>query len=202
MLVASASPGVATAVVVASYLIGTFPTALLVGRRQGVDPTRAGSGNPGATNMARTAGRRAGVATLVGDLVKGVLAAGIGWAAGGQGLAAACGLAAVVGHVLPVTRGFRGGKGVATGAGMALVVAPAAAGVAAVVFAVTVAVSRTVSLGSVVGAAALPLAAAALGSPGDVVAALAACAVLIVARHWENLRRIARGDEHRLGSAG
>ena len=152
--------------------------------------------------MARTAGRRAGVATLVGDLVKGVLAAGIGWVAGGQGLAAACGLAAVVGHVLPVTRGFHGGKGVATGAGMALVVAPAAAGVAAVVFAVTVAVSRTVSLGSVVGAAALPLAAAALGSPGDVVAALAACAVLIVARHWENLRRIARGDERRLGSPG
>ncbi len=116
--------------------------------------------------MARTAGRRAGVATLVGDLAKGVLAAGIGWAAGGQGLAAACGLAAVVGHVLPVTRGFRGGKGVATGAGHGAGGGPGGAGVAAVVFAVTVAVSRTVSLGSVVGAAALPLAAAALGSPG------------------------------------
>jgi acyl phosphate:glycerol-3-phosphate acyltransferase len=202
VLVASASPGVVTAVVVASYLIGTFPTALLVGRRRGVDPTRTGSRNPGATNIARTAGRRAGVATLVGDLAKGVLAAGIGWAAGGQGLAAACGLAAVVGHVLPVTRGFRGGKGVATGAGMALVVAPAALGVAAVVFAATVGLSRTVSLGSVVGAAVLPVAAAALGSPGDVVAALAVCAVLIVARHWENLRRIAHGDEHRLGSPG
>ena len=202
MLVASASPGVATALVVASYLIGTFPTALLVGRRQGVDPTRAGSGNPGATNMARTAGRRAGAATLVGDLAKGLVAAGIGWAAGGQGLAAACGLAAVVGHVLPVTRGFRGGKGVATGAGMALVVAPAALVAAAVVFAVTVGVSRTVSLGSVVGAAVLPVAAVALGSPGGVVAALAVCAVLIVARHWENLRRIVHGDEHRLGSPG
>jgi glycerol-3-phosphate acyltransferase PlsY len=202
VLVASASPGVATAVVVASYLIGTFPTALLVGRRQGVDPTRVGSGNPGATNVARTAGRRAGVATLVGDLAKGVLAAGIGWAAGGHGLAALCGLAAVVGHVLPVTRGFRGGKGVATGTGMALVVAPAALAVAAVVFAITVGLSRTVSLGSVVGAAALPVAALALGSSGDVVGALAVCAALIVARHWENLRRIARGDERRLGTPG
>jgi len=202
VLVASASPGVATAVVVASYLIGTFPTALLVGRRQGVDPTRVGSGNPGATNVARTAGRRAGVATLVGDLAKGVLAAGIGWAAGGHGLAALCGLAAVVGHVLPVTRGLRGGKGVATGTGMALVVAPAALAVAAVVFAITVGLSRTVSLGSVVGAAMLPVAALALGSSGEVVAALAVCAVLIVARHWENLRRIARGDERRLGTPG
>jgi glycerol-3-phosphate acyltransferase PlsY len=202
VLVASASPGVVTAVVVASYLIGTFPTALLVGRRQGVDPTRVGSGNPGATNVARTAGRRAGVATLVGDLAKGVLAAGIGWAAGGHGLAALCGLAAVVGHVLPVTRRLRGGKGVATGTGMALVVAPAALAVAAVVFAITVGLSRTVSLGSVVGAAVLPVAALALGSSGEVVAALAVCAVLIVARHWENLRRIARGDERRLGTPG
>jgi glycerol-3-phosphate acyltransferase PlsY len=167
-----------------------------------VDPTRAGSGNPGATNVARTAGRRAGVATLVGDLAKGVLAAGIGWAAGGHGLAALCGLAAVVGHVLPVTRRLRGGKGVATGTGMALVVAPAALAVAAVAFAITVGLSRTVSLGSVVGAAVLPAAALALGSSGDVVAALAVCAVLIVARHWENLRRIARGDERRLGTPG
>jgi glycerol-3-phosphate acyltransferase PlsY len=152
--------------------------------------------------MARTAGRSAGAVTLVGDLLKGVLAAVIGWVAGGNELAAWCGLAAVVGHTLPVTRGFRGGKGVATGAGMALVVAPAAAAIAAVAFGAAVAASRTVSLGSVVGAVALPFAAAALGSPAPVVVALAASAVLIVARHLGNLRRLARGEERRLGSPG
>ena len=202
MLADTAPTGVATGCLVAAYLIGTFPTALLVGRRRGVDPTLVGSGNPGATNMARTAGRAAGVVTLVGDLLKGVLAAVIGWVAGGHELAAWCGLAAVVGHTLPVTRGFRGGKGVATGAGMALVVAPAAAAVAAVAFGVTVAASRTVSLASVVGAVALPFAAAALGSTAPVVVALAVSAVLIVARHGGNLRRLARGEERRLGSAG
>lgn len=200
MLAASTSPGVAIGCIVAAYLIGTFPTALLVGRRRGVDPTRVGSGNPGATNMARTAGRAAGTVTLVGDLLKGVVAAGIGWAAAGRDLAAWCGLAAVVGHTLPLTRGFRGGKGVATAAGVALVVAPAAAVLAAVAFGLTVAASRTVSLGSVVGAAVMPPAAAALGAPTPVVVSLAGCALLIAARHGGNLRRLARGEERRLGS--
>jgi glycerol-3-phosphate acyltransferase PlsY len=190
---------IAFACLVSGYLIGTFPTALLVGRRRGVDPTRTGSGNPGATNVARTAGRWAGAATLIGDLLKGVAAAALGWAGGGQTLAAWCGLAAVVGHVLPLTRGMRGGKGVATGAGMAIVVAPLATLVAAVAFAVTLAVSRTVSVGSVVGAAVLPVAAAALGTPALVVVALGLCAVVVTVRHEKNIRRYFRGQEPRLG---
>jgi acyl phosphate:glycerol-3-phosphate acyltransferase len=189
---AQTSPWAATAWVVAAYLIGTFPTALLVGRRRGVDPTRAGSGNPGATNMARTAGRRAGAITLAGDLAKGALAAGMGWAAGGHGLGVACGVAAVVGHVLPVQRRLRGGKGVATGAGMALVLFPAALALAAVAFGVAAVATRAVGVGSVVGSAALPVAAALTGASGWEVAALAACAVLIVARHRDNLARLRR----------
>ncbi|HET6950934.1 MAG TPA: glycerol-3-phosphate acyltransferase [Acidimicrobiales bacterium] len=199
MLIA-ASRGAATAYVVAAYLVGTFPTALLVGRRRGVDPTRAGSGNPGATNVARTAGKAAGAATLAGDLGKGALAAAVGWAAGGHGLGVACGVAAVAGHVLPVTRGFRGGKGVATGAGMAIVLFPAAAAVGAACFVLAAALSRTVSAGSIAGAAALPAAAAALGAPAPEVAGLVLCAVLIVARHHANIARLLRGDEPRLGS--
>lgn len=202
MLIAAASAGAATACIVASYLLGTFPTALLVGRRRGVDPTRSGSGNPGATNVARTAGRAAGIATLVGDLAKGAVAAGLGWAVGGHGLGVACGVAAIVGHVLPVTRGLRGGKGVATTAGMAIVLFPAAALVGAVVFAVVLAASRTVSLGSVVGTAALPVAAAAFGAPAREVSGLVVCAVLILVRHRDNLVRLAHGEERRLGSSG
>jgi glycerol-3-phosphate acyltransferase PlsY len=187
--------------VVAAYLLGTFPTALVAAGRRGVDPTLSGSRNPGATNVLRTAGRRAGVVTLAGDLAKGAIAAGVGWAVGGHGLGVACGVAAVVGHVLPVTRSFRGGKGVATAAGMGLVLYPAAMAVATVAFALATGLSRMVSLGSVAAVAVMPLAAAALGAPGREVAALTACAVLVVARHRENLVRVVRGEEPRLGTS-
>ncbi len=201
-LVATASPAVAAACVVGAYLLGTFPTALLVTRRRGVDPRQTGSGNPGATNVYRTAGRRAGVLTLVGDLVKGAAAAGIGWAVGGHGLGVACGVAAVVGHVAPAPRGFRGGKGVATGTGMAVVLFPAAAALALVAFGVAAGLSRTASLGSIAATVVLPLAAAVLGAPGREVAGLAVCTLLIVGRHRSNIERLLRGEERRLGSAG
>lgn len=200
MFASSPPVGVSALCVIVAYLLGTFPTAVLVTRRRGVDPTRAGSGNPGATNVLRTAGKRAGAATLVGDVAKGALAAGGGWLVGGHGLGVACGVAAVVGHTLPVTRGLRGGKGVATGAGMAAVLYPVAMAVAGLGFALVVAVTRTVSLASIVAVVLLPVAAAAFGAPGWEVAALGLCAVLIVIRHRDNIARIRLGEERRLGS--
>jgi acyl phosphate:glycerol-3-phosphate acyltransferase len=200
-LVATASPGVAAACVAGAYVLGTFPSAWLATRRRGLDPTAAGSGNPGATNVYRTAGRRAGVLTLVGDLVKGAAAAGLGWAVGGHGLGVACGVAAVVGHVAPLARPSRGGKGVATVAGMALVLFPLAALVSAGAFGVVTAMSRTVSLGSIAAVAVLPAAAGALGAPGREVAALAGCAVVVIARHRANIGRLWRGEEPHLGTA-
>jgi glycerol-3-phosphate acyltransferase PlsY len=193
------SPAITALVIGASYLVGTFPSALLAARRRGVDPTRTGSGNPGATNVLRTAGKRAAVATLAGDVAKGALAAGAGWAVGGHGLGVACGVAAVVGHVLPVTRRFQGGKGVATGVGMAIVLFPLAAAVAGGVFAVATAISRTVSLGSIAATVALPVTAALLGAPAAEVAGLVACAVLVIARHRDNIVRLVQGEERRLG---
>lgn len=201
VVVASASPGVAAACVAGAYLLGTFPTARLASRRRGVDPTGAGSRNPGATNVYRTAGRRAGVLTLVGDVAKGAAAAGLGWAVGGHGLGVACGVAAVVGHVAPLTRPSRGGKGVATVAGMALVLFPLAALVSGAAFAVVTALTRTVSLGSIAAAVVLPMAAGALGAPGREVAALVVCAVLVIARHRANIGRLWRGEEPHLGTA-
>lgn len=219
-LLGTASPAVAAACVAGAYLLGTFPSAWLASRGRGVDPTAAGSGNPGATNVYRTAGRRAGVLTLVGDVAKGAAAAGLGWAVGGHGLGVACGVAAVVGHVAPLTpgpghtarfhgrsgrgsgrRGFRGGKGVATGAGMALVLFPVAALLSAAAFVVVTGLSRTVSLGSMAAVAVLPAAAGALGAPGREVAALAGCAVVVIARHRANIGRLWRGDEPHLGTA-
>ena len=87
--------------VVPAYLLGTFPTAILVGRREGRDPTQEGSGNPGASNTFRTMGRRAGAIVLLGDVAKGALAAGVGLATGNRAVGVACGLAAVLGHVSP-----------------------------------------------------------------------------------------------------
>ena len=99
------------ALVVPAYLLGTFPTALLVGRREGRDPTtRARATRAPPTRCARWAGGP-GALVLVGDLGKGALATGVGWALGGRAVGVACGLAAVVGHVAPVTRRFRGRQG-------------------------------------------------------------------------------------------
>jgi acyl phosphate:glycerol-3-phosphate acyltransferase len=244
-LVAAASPAVAVACIAGSYLLGTFPSAWLATRRRGVDPTAAGSGNPGATNVYRTAGRGAGVLTLVGDVLKGAGAAALGWAVGGHGLGVACGVAAVVGHVAPLTPGpghgrwghisrshgrsshisrshrrsghssrshrrsgrasgtrvLRGGKGVATVAGMAVVLFPLAALASAAAFGVVTTLSRTVSLGSIAAVAVLPAAAGALGAPGREVAALAGCAVIVIARHRSNIGRLWRGEEPHLGTA-
>jgi acyl phosphate:glycerol-3-phosphate acyltransferase len=181
--------------VVPAYLLGTFPTAILVGRREGRDPTREGSGNPGASNTFRTMGRRAGTLVLAGDVAKGALAAGIGLATGNRAVGVACGLAAVVGHIFPVTRRLRGGKGVATGAGMAIVLLPGVTLVLGLVWLVTVKVFRAASAGSVVVAVGFPVGAWLVGRPPGEVLAFAATAALIVLRHRENLDRLRRGDE-------
>jgi glycerol-3-phosphate acyltransferase PlsY len=181
--------------VVPAYLLGTIPTAILVGRHEGRDPTREGSGNPGASNAFRTMGRRAGTVVLVGDMAKGALAAALGLATGNRAVGVACGLAAVLGHVAPATRAFRGGKGVATGAGMAIVLLPGPALVLGVVWALAVRATGAASAGSIAVAVGLPVGAALAGRPPGEVAAFAACGVLVVVRHRGNLERLRRGDE-------
>lgn len=188
----------AWALVVPAYLLGTFPTAILVGRREGRDPTREGSGNPGASNTFRTMGRRAGAIVLLGDVAKGALAAGTGLASGNRAVGVVCGLAAVLGHVAPATRRFRGGKGVATGAGMAAVLLTVPAVGLAALWVVSVKVFGAASAGSVAVAVGLPVAAAAVGRPAVEVAAFAACGLLVVARHGGNLGRLRRGEERSL----
>jgi glycerol-3-phosphate acyltransferase PlsY len=189
----------------AGYLLGSIPFGLILGRRlAGVDVRQAGSGNIGATNVARTAGRKAGVATLVLDVGKGALpVAAATWFFGGAARAgdwpALTGLAAFLGHVFPAWLRFRGGKGVATAFGVFLALSPLAALAAAVAFAGALAATRIVSVASLTGSAACAVACAllhGLRSP----AALAALAVLVVTvlRHRGNLRRLARGEERRL----
>lgn len=183
---------------VVAYLLGTFPSAALVGRRKGLDPTRAGSGNPGASNAYRTMGKGAGALVLVGDLSKGMVAAGLGLASGHRGVAVACGLAAVLGHVLPATRGFVGGKGVATAAGVTLVLLPVPGLVLGVAWVTLAKLSKTASVASIAVAVALPVAAAIDGRPLAEVGAFAACGALVVVRHRSNIDRLLRGEENSL----
>lgn len=180
------------------YLLGTAPTAQLVGRRIGRDPTLEGSGNPGASNVYRTAGARAGALVFAGDLLKGMAATGIGWWAGDRVLALACGAAAVLGHVFPVTRRLRGGKGVATAIGMMLVAFPLLAAGALAVWAVIAKATRKASLASLVAAVLLPVGVVAVGRPVEEVAIVVAVAVLVVVRHAGNIERLVRGDERSL----
>lgn len=188
-------PLTAALFLLAAYLLGTFPSALLAGRQRGVDPTRAGSRNPGATNVLRTAGRRAAVLTLVGDVGKGMVAAGLGWLVGGHAFGVACGVAAVVGHLFPVTRAFQGGKGVATAAGMVVVLFPLLALVGGVAFGLALATTRIVSVGSLAVALVVPAVAAVSGVPGRELAGLAVASGLVVLRHAGNIRRLLAGEE-------
>lgn len=188
----------AVAAVVVGYFLGTFPTAALVARAHGRDATREGSGNPGASNVYRLAGRGAGLLVFGGDFAKGVLATAGGFALGGRPLALACGSAAVVGHCYPVTRRFRGGKGVATGAGFALVVEPVVGLIAVVAWyalAKGVGKASVASLAVVVG---IPVAVFALRGLAPETAVVAGVALLIVVRHADNLARLARGEERSL----
>lgn len=185
----------AVAIVVVGYVLGTFPTAVLVGRRHGFDPTTAGSGNPGASNATRVGGMRAGAAVLLGDAGKGALAAGLGHVVDGRSLAWAAGAAAVAGHLWPATRGFRGGKGVATAAGVALVCAPLAAIPLAVVFTLLVKVTGTAAIGSLVLAVLLPLGVLALGQRWFEVAVAAAIGAVVIVRHRTNIARLLDGSE-------
>jgi glycerol-3-phosphate acyltransferase PlsY len=197
------------AVLVAAYLVGSVSWSVLIVRLvRGADVRSLGSGNAGATNVLRAAGAWPAVAALVLDLAKGAAAVGVARLAGAPPpVAAGAAVAVVLGHVFPVFFGLRGGKGAATAIGALGVLAPAAAVGALAVFAAVLAVSRYVSLASVLAAAAFPLLVLALRAAGvrgggdrSVLAAAVAAALLIVARHAANLRRLAAGREPRVGA--
>ena len=183
--------------VLLGYALGTFPTAQLVGRRMGFDPTTSGSGNPGASNTTRIGGARAGALVLAGDASKGAIAAGLGWAAGDRTTAWIAGAAAVVGHLWPVTRRFKGGKGVATVAGVGLVCALAGAVVLAVVFAVVAKGTGKAAVASLVVAALLPVTALVLGQDAIEAVIAGVLGLLIVIRHRSNIGRLLAGTEDR-----
>lgn len=185
----------------AAYLVGAIPVGYIVARLSGgIDIRGAGSGNIGATNVLRTLGKLPAVATLLGDIAKGFLAVSVARAAEpAPAWAAAGAVLAIVGNCWPVFLRFRGGKGVATGLGAFLAIAPWATGPAALVWLAVLATFRYVSLASVMACLCLPLGVAALGYPRASTVAAGVAAAIIIYRHRDNLGRLAKGSERRLG---
>lgn len=191
-------PVAATLVTLGAYAVGTFPTAALVARTHGRDVTREGSGNPGASNVYRLAGKRAGLQVFAGDFVKGVLATVAGLVLGGRDLALATGAAAVLGHCYPVTRGFRGGKGVAAAAGFVAVIEPLLALVAVVLWGLVARTTHKASLASVAVVVVIPVGILVRGGASWESVVVIAVGLLIVMRHAGNLARLIRGEERSL----
>jgi acyl phosphate:glycerol-3-phosphate acyltransferase len=221
----------AALVIIIAYLLGSIPFGYLIVRlREGGDIRKTGSGGTGATNVSRRAGKVAGILTLLLDAMKGAAAVVIAKAVLGlpifesgehtgpplQALTSnvgphlqsaywwvsAAAVAVIVGHMFPVWLRFRGGKGVATGLGVFLVLAPIAVGLAAVIFVLTVAVTRYVSLGSILAVATIPLFVLLqdrfIRPVADLMSLITAAstgAILIIFVHRENIARLIQGTE-------
>lgn len=187
-------------VVIVAYLIGSIPFGYLIVRGKiGADIRETGSGGTGATNVSRRVGKAAGVVTLVLDALKGGAAVLIAvrltqndW------LIAAAAIAVLVGHIFPVWLGFRGGKGVATGAGVFLVLAPVPVLCAGVLFLAIVVSTRYVSLGSMIAAAMIPVFVWLQSDSRALLIAAVVGALLIVFAHRGNIRRLAHGTESQI----
>lgn len=185
--------------IVFAYLLGSVPIGFLLGSLSGLDIRQAGSGNIGATNVARVVGKRQGLVTLLGDAAKGFIPAflslQLGYSLPVTGLVA---LAAFIGHLYPVFLQFRGGKGVATAFGVFLVLAPVATLLLAAVFLIVALVSRVISLASLVAASLAPVVFWLFSYPLSLVGLSAVISLWIVLCHRENIQRLLSGAEPKL----
>ncbi|HKV09510.1 MAG TPA: glycerol-3-phosphate 1-O-acyltransferase PlsY [Thermoanaerobaculia bacterium] len=202
------STGLSVAFVAGAYLLGSISwSVLLVRLLQGMDVRSVGSGNAGATNVMRTAGKKAGAAVLVLDIGKGIAAVAVPRSLDAPpAVVGGAAVAVVLGHVFPVFFAFRGGKGVATSAGALGTLSPVAMALGLLVFVAIVTWKRYVSLGSVVTAALFPVFAWMSHRQGWTehggrwtILAGALIALLVLIKHQGNLRRLWRGTEPRLG---
>jgi len=189
-----------------AYFLGSIPFGYVVARLfRGVDVRTLGSGNIGATNVGRVLGRGWGLLVFVLDVLKGFLPAYAGLLLSGRDLGLIAGMAAVLGHNWPIFLGFRGGKGVATSCGLFLAVFPKGLVISLGVWGVAVALFRYVSVGSMLGAAALLVAALLLRDDplgkGRLLTALTGLVVLLtILRHRGNIRQLLAGTESKIGA--
>jgi acyl phosphate:glycerol-3-phosphate acyltransferase len=192
----------AAGLIVAAYLIGSIPFGVIIGRGlYGVDPRTVGSGNIGAANALRAMGFWGAALTLAGDIIKGIVPTAVAiYALHAPPLVVAIiGLATIVGHTWSIFLKFEGGKGVATGLGVLVVLSWHAALVWAIVFLATALISRYASLSSMLATAAAPIALYLDHAPLPYVAYAVASLVLVLWRHSANIQRLRAGSEPRIG---
>jgi glycerol-3-phosphate acyltransferase PlsY len=179
--------------IIGAYILGMLPSAIVVARAKGVDITSFGSGNPGASNVARAIGWKYGSLVFVLDAAKGAIPALL--LIGHRPSAYVCGAMAIVGHIFPVTRGFKGGKGIATGGGVLLALHPIIMVIAALSWIAIMKLSKKASIASI---AIVPLVVVLLivtGKPAWEVLAFVGLGLLIEIRHLSNIKRLLSGSE-------
>lgn len=181
-----------------AYLIGSVDFGVIVPKMFGVDIYTQGSGNPGATNVLRSMGRKAAAVVVVGDMAKGLAAAMLGGLVVDKTTAFACAFFAVVGHCFPIWHRFRGGKGVATAGGAVFWLEPLLGLVLAVLWVALIAITRKASVGSLVNAMLYVPGLWWFDNGGWSLAWAAATIGLVVGRHHANIRRLLTGAENRL----
>jgi glycerol-3-phosphate acyltransferase PlsY len=179
--------------IVGGYLLGTLPSAIIVARAKGVDITTFGSGNPGASNVARAIGWRYGSIVFVLDAAKGAIPALL--LIGHRPSAYICGAVAIVGHIFPATRGFKGGKGIATGAGVLLVLHPLIMFISAVSWIAIMKLSKKASVASIVVVPLVVVLLIVTGKPAWEIFAFIGIGLLIEVRHLSNIKRLLSGSE-------
>lgn len=179
-----------------AYVLGSIPSGFIIGALSGVDVRSSGSGNIGATNVARVLGKSFGLLTLVADVAKGYISVFLAqYLEMSDTVVAVAAAAAFLGHLYPLFLRFKGGKGVATAFGALLAIAPAAPAGLAVIFALAVSATRTVSIGSIAAALTAPIALWAFADSPVFVALGGFLGVMIIVRHRENLKRLRAGTE-------
>jgi acyl phosphate:glycerol-3-phosphate acyltransferase len=196
------------ALVPVAYVLGMFPSAVMIGRASGIDITEHGSGNPGASNVSRVLGWKRGVLVFVLDAAKGAVAAAMGWIVAGRHAGYFCAAAAAIGHMYPLVRQarsmrrFQGGKGVATVGGAMFVLQPIVTPLLALIWFAVSKATKKASVATVVIIPLLPLGAAAFGAPAWELIAIVLLGVVVLLRHTANIKRLIRREELSLDKNG
>lgn len=185
--------------IICAFVMGSIPVGVIVAKTKGIDLKKIGSGNIGATNVLRSLGKGPAALTLLGDMLKGTLAVALGKYFGlGTFYQGLIGLSAILGHNFSLFLGFRGGKGVATSLGVFLLYSPQTALITFIIWIVVVLTTKYSSLGALISFGLLPLTIILLDGKDKLpVAVLVTLFILI--RHTDNIRRLIKGTERKIG---
>jgi len=182
--------------VVLAYFIGNISPAILISKARGKDIREEGSRNAGSTNMLRIYGKKAAAATLIIDIIKGIVAVLIGAYLGGITVSFICADAVILGHVWPLLYGFRGGKGIATSLGAIIAISPLVAGITAVIAFTVIAITKRVSIGSLAAAFVVPF--IVWKAIPDFLPYVLLIVILVFIKHRGNVIRIIKGEEPKI----